>query len=160
MTTSPPFDPSASVVAQVAQLSTLPMSELKHLWHTYVGQPPTTHVRTFLERRLAYHIQVDALERHAPEQALAHQQRIHALRETPLENQQAPTLTPGTLLTRRYQGHEHHVTVTHDGQFEWNGQLFTSLSAIARDITGTRWSGPLFFGLRKPSPKQSHRGRS
>lgn len=54
----------------------------------------------------------------------------------------------GTKLIREYQGVEHHVTVTRNG-FEYQGRTFRSLSHIAREITGTRWSGPLFFGLTR-----------
>ena len=61
-------------------------------------------------------------------------------------------LLPGTVLTREYRGIEHHVAVAQDGQYEYQGRRYPSLSTIAREITGTRWSGPLFFGL-KPSAK-------
>ena len=54
----------------------------------------------------------------------------------------------GTRLIREWRGVEHHVTVRIDG-FEYQGRKYKSLSAIARAITGTRWNGPLFFGLRK-----------
>ena len=53
----------------------------------------------------------------------------------------------GTRLIREYQGVEHTVTVLHDG-FEWEGRPYRSLSAIARAITGTRWNGWMFFGLK------------
>ena len=55
----------------------------------------------------------------------------------------------GARLMRVWQGQTHHVTVLDDG-FEWQGERHGSLSAIAREITGTRWSGPRFFGLDKP----------
>lgn len=56
-------------------------------------------------------------------------------------------LTPGTRLLREWQGQTHHVTVLSNG-FAYDGTTHRSLTAIARQITGTRWSGPLFFGLR------------
>ncbi len=59
-------------------------------------------------------------------------------------------MKPGLRLVREWRGETHTVLVLEDG-FEWNGQRRCSLSAIAREITGTRWSGPLFFGL-KPRP--------
>lgn len=64
----------------------------------------------------------------------------------------------GTVLTREYQGVEHRITVTLDGQYDFEGRLYPSLSMIAREITGTRWSGPLFFGL-KASAKRKNGGR-
>ena len=57
-------------------------------------------------------------------------------------------LLPGTRLVRDWQGVQHEVTVL-SGGFEYRGRRFKSLSVIARTITGTRWSGPLFFGMRK-----------
>ena len=57
-------------------------------------------------------------------------------------------LIAGTGLCRNWQGVEHTVTVLHDGGFDWQGRRYASLSAVARAITGTRWNGPLFFGLR------------
>jgi hypothetical protein len=59
----------------------------------------------------------------------------------------APRLKPGTRLLREWQGETHHVTVLEEG-FDYRGERHASLSVIARLITGTRWSGPLFFGLR------------
>jgi Protein of unknown function (DUF2924) len=56
-------------------------------------------------------------------------------------------LKPGTVLVRDYDGQRHTVTVMADG-FEWQGTTYASLSAIARAITGTAWSGPRFFALR------------
>lgn len=64
----------------------------------------------------------------------------------------APTLSPGTRLVREWQGRVHIVDVMEEG-FAWDGRVYSSLSMIAREITGTRWSGPRFFGLK------SNRGR-
>jgi len=75
------------------------------------------------------------------------------LRQIALELQQTgrlripPQLKPGTRLMREWRGRSHDVLVLDDG-FSWQGTHYRSLSAIARKITGTAWSGPLFFGLR------------
>ena len=67
----------------------------------------------------------------------------------------------GTLLTREYRGIAYKVVVTADGQYDFEGRLFPSLSMIAREITGTRWSGPVFFGLKAPSrPKATPKSRA
>ena len=58
-----------------------------------------------------------------------------------------PRIKPGTRLVREWHGRKHVVDVTAGG-FEWQGEVWPSLSAIAREITGTRWSGPRFFGVR------------
>jgi len=66
-------------------------------------------------------------------------------------NGQSSKLTrPGTILVREWQGTTHHVTVMADG-FLWNGRAHDSLSGIARAITGTKWNGPRFFGMREPN---------
>jgi hypothetical protein len=62
---------------------------------------------------------------------------------------QAMPLTPGLRLVREWQGKVHVVTVDDAGAIHWNGQRWKSLSEVARAITGTRWSGPAFFGLKQ-----------
>ncbi len=154
------FEPSQSVVAQITQLSTMTMDEIKALWHKVYDKAPPTHIRSFLEKRLAYRLQ--ELEFNSAHKALAEKnaQRIQTLmhislqREKKASNNQTPKPLPGTVLTRVYQDKECQVTVTHDSQFEFEGRLYNSLSVIARKITGTRWSGPLFFGLRKTNHKK------
>ena len=63
------------------------------------------------------------------------------------------TLLPGTVLIREFDGIDYHVTVAIDGRFEFEGHKYKSLSAIAKQITGTQWSGPLFFGLKQGNSK-------
>ena len=61
---------------------------------------------------------------------------------------------PGTILAREWNGRMHRVTVLADG-FAWNGKTYPSLSKIALAITGTRWNGPKFFGMRDKPPKEA-----
>jgi hypothetical protein len=68
-------------------------------------------------------------------------------------------LKPGTVLVREYQGQRHTVTVAPDG-FDWQGTTYASLSAIARAITGTAWSGPRFFALQPNGTKNVRGGRN
>ncbi len=72
------------------------------------------------------------------------------------------SLRPGARLIREWDGETHEVLVVDDG-FQWRGQIWASLSAIAREMTGTRWSGPRFFGLQggkaDGSRKRANRGR-
>jgi len=72
---------------------------------------------------------------------------IRSVRRTAASVSPKVSLAPGTRLLREWQGQTHHVTVLING-FEYAGQNYRSLTAIARLITGTAWSGPLFFGLR------------
>jgi len=64
----------------------------------------------------------------------------------------SPVTRSGTVLVREWRGTQHHVTIVADG-FSWNGITHRSLSSIARAITGTRWNGPRFFGMRETNPK-------
>ncbi len=147
------FTTPPSVAAQIARLPELPMPEIKHLWQRLFGGDTPTHNRQFLERRIAYRLQemefrkVDAglLERN--------KRRIASLIETGKVKKRDRDYRPaaGTVLTREYQGVAHRVIVTQDGQYDFQGRMYPSLSMIAREITGTRWSGPLFFGLKAPA---------
>ena len=62
-------------------------------------------------------------------------------------------LVPGTMLTREFAGTVHRVVTMPDGQFEYMGKAYRSLTAISNEISGTRWSGPAFFGLRDKAAK-------
>jgi hypothetical protein len=147
-----------SIASQIAGLPDLPMVEIKALWQRLFRNETPTHNRQFLEKRIAYKLQ--EVEFRKDNRALLdrNQRRIAALIETGKLKKSERDHKPvaGTLLTREYQGVIYHVVATADGQYEWEGRLYPSLSMIAREITGTRWSGPLFFGLKSPAkPKTS-----
>jgi hypothetical protein len=147
----------------LAQLAALPKAETKALrarWHELFGSEPPPLGRKYLQSRLAYRIQelaygglsdgakdqIDALV--ADEDArIKGKPRVRVMRDRPIA---------GTRLIREWKGVEHQVTVLTDG-FEYQGQNYKSLSAIARRITGTRWNGPVFFGLRKPGKAEATR---
>jgi hypothetical protein len=143
--------PKQDVPARLAALKTLPISELKDEWRRLVGTEPPPYNRRFLESRLAYRVQELAyggLKRETLERLEALGEQLFGRNVTlrRIRHDQRPIA--GTRLLREYQGVEHVVTVTRDG-FEWQGRPYQSLSAIARAITGTRWNGWAFFGLRK-----------
>jgi hypothetical protein len=139
---------TGGVLAQLAALKGAPASALKARWRELFGNEPPQYNRRFLESRLAYRIQELAyggLKRDTIERlrALA---REHA--KAPKDTRRAADRpVAGTRLVREWQGVEHHVTVLVDG-FEYLGQPYKSLSSIARAITGTRWNGWVFFGLK------------
>ena len=142
----------SKVPARLAALPTQPIAELKAEWRRLFGTEPPPYNRRFLESRLAYRIQELAYGGLRPE-TLA---RLEALGEhidgkgmTLRRARRDQRPLPGTRLLREYQGVEHIVTTTRDG-YEYRGRRYQSLSAIARAITGTRWNGWMFFGLRKP----------
>ncbi|SFM13875.1 DUF2924 domain-containing protein [Nitrosomonas communis] len=145
--TSYSFPPS--VLSQIAQLPELPMIEIKALWKRIFGTDTPNHNRQFLERRLAHKLQLIEFRKTDRNLLDSNERRIKALIETgKLRSREKDyRLLPGSVLIRIYQDVEHRVVVEEDGQYEYEGSRYASLSAIAREITGTRWSGPLFFGI-------------
>jgi hypothetical protein len=138
------------IPARLAALKNTPTLELKQQWRELFDTEPPPFNRRYLESRLAYRIQELAYGGLKPETI----RRLERLGEEldggdRKKSRLRADLMPivGTRLIREWQGVEHVVTVTADG-FEWQGRPYRSLSAIARAITGTRWNGPLFFGLR------------
>lgn len=138
------------ILKQIAGLHSLDHGQLKDLWREYFGAEPPGYRRGFLIKALAYRIQEltygglpkevrEDLDARINEEAPKDKRRNGAPKDRPVA---------GTRLIREWQGVEHQVTVLTDG-FEYQGRKYKSLSAIARAIAGTRWNGPLFFGLRK-----------
>jgi len=138
------------IPARLAALKTTPTPDLKQQWRELFETEPPPFNRQYLESRLAYRIQELTYGGLKPETI----RRLEALGEQ-LDGGNVVTrrirsnLKPmaGTRLIREYQGVEQVVTVLRDG-FEWQGRPYQSLSAIARAITGTRWNGWVFFGLK------------
>jgi hypothetical protein len=146
-----PAIPKQDVPARLAALFNADIRELKEQWRSLFGAEPPPYNRRFLESRLAYRIQELAYGGLKPEtiarlEALGEQIDGGNITLRRIRQDQRPIA--GTRLLREYQGVEHVVTVTRDG-FEYLGRPYQSLSAIARAITGTRWNGWMFFGLRK-----------
>jgi hypothetical protein len=116
--------------------------KLQERWTQAFGSPAPKRARApFLQLAVAWHTQMQANEIW---RGTAGMNRLLRLLRTPTLSK---TLSPGTRLVREWQGQTHQVTVLDKG-FEYAGQTYASLSAIARHITGTPWSGPLFFGLK------------
>jgi hypothetical protein len=145
-----------TIVARVAALKEMPIPALKQQWRDLFDTEAPPYNRRFLEHRLAYRIQELAYGRLKPETI----KRLKALAEDfdrgdPARRRQPAKDRPiaGTRLIREWQGVDHCVTVRNE-DFEYQGRPYKSLSAIARAITGTRWNGLLFFGLknRRASP--------
>ena len=140
---------STSVAAQVAALSSLPMPDLWVLWDRFFKRRPEYPNRSYVESRVAYKLQEQAFGGLSAE---TRRRLINiGIRHSKIKGRQiarAIELAPGTVLLREWGERDHKVTVTAEGRFEYEGRLFKSLSAVARHISGTPWSGPLFFGLR------------
>ena len=145
MSTNPLNQASDSnVIARVAALETMTINQLKSLWLEWFDHQPSSTNREFLVGRLAYRAQELA---YGGLQTKAKNQLNNSSKTANSKNKKINMPPAGTHLIREFQGEEHHVTVTKEG-FTYRGRLFKSLSPIAREITGTRWSGPLFFGLK------------
>jgi hypothetical protein len=141
-------DHDARLEAEIARLDDLGLDDLRKLCGRLVGAAPTNHGTHLLRRSLAYELQAK-VHGDLPTEAQRRLKRLHEAFKadpgfTPLP---ALGLKPGTVLTRTWHGVPHQVRVTNDG-FDYRGERFGSLSEVARRITGTRWSGPLFFGLK------------
>lgn len=138
-----------TILAQLAALRTMPVATLKQKWRELFEREPPPYNRRFLENRLAYRIQeltYGGLSEETVERldALADELEGKApKRRSRLDNRPIA----GTLLLREWKGAEHCVTVRQE-DFEYQGRPYKSLSAIARLITGTRWNGLIFFGLK------------
>ncbi|MGZ5853206.1 MAG: DUF2924 domain-containing protein [Xanthobacteraceae bacterium] len=140
----------ASVPAQLAALQKAEISALKARWRELFDTEPPPYNRRFLEDRLAYRIQELAFGGLRP----ATIERLEAIGRAIGAGKAKRTQTTvdrrpitGTRLIREWKGVEHTVTVRDDG-FEYQGRPYKTLSVIARTITGTRWNGWTFFGLK------------
>lgn len=150
MTTTIPSIPKDTVLARLAALHAMPIAQLKQQWRDLNGREPPPFSRTYIQSRLSYRIQELAYGGLKPETVA----RLEAIGEQldggnivirRIRHQDKPIA--GTRLIREWQGVEHTITVQPDG-YEWQGRPYKSLSAIARAITGTRWNGWTFFGMK------------
>jgi hypothetical protein len=138
---------------EIARLRGLDVGDLRARWHTVFRRAAPPHLpRHLLFRILAYRLQADrlgdldadarrVLDRIGSEPSEGIDRLVADLNRSKTE------LRPGTLLTREWDGHLQRVMVLADG-FSWNGTTYRSLSKVAFAITGSRWNGPRFFGLR------------
>ncbi len=139
-------------------LSDVAASKLCDLWLKLGirGEPP--HFKQALVRGIAWHLQssthgrLDADTRRLLKSAIRHAPLPGAgqTRNTAQKNRDPLNLPPGTTLVRSWRGRKHEVHVIDNGKrFKYRDTEYASLSEIAREITGARWSGPRFFGLKK-----------
>jgi hypothetical protein len=144
-----PQDSRAELAAAIGGLAKLDGATLKAQWRTLYGSaPPRRITRGLLIGAVAYRLQQQALGGLTP----ATRRLLNAVgkhvEETPVRREP----TPGMILLRAWHGVNHRVTVL-DGGVEYREQRYRSISQVARVITGSRWSGPLFFGLRQRVPE-------
>ena len=123
-------------------LTTMSSAQLRDEWRTLKASPVPRISPSLLRLALGYELQARA----AGGLSRASQQRLAQLGAAKTVTQSA---RPGTRLVREWNGTAHIVTVGEDGVIRWNSADWNSLSEVARAITGTRWSGPAFFGLKR-----------
>ena len=137
----------------LSRLHMLDIGELRQQWRgLYKTQAPPSFSRELLVRAVAYRMQELARGGLRPEPQRQLRRIAQQFKETgAVTVRTRPELRPGTRLVREWQGRTYDVLVL-DGGFSWQGTHYRSLSALARMITGTAWSGPLFFGLKPSRP--------
>lgn len=135
------------ITEEVRALARLDLNQLRLEWRQRFGEPPSLRSADLLRRNLAWRIQAGAFGGLDAETEAA----LDAKR-----SQRGPPLTPGMRLAREWRGVVHEVELIEDGII-YRGRQFESLSRVAREITGVRWNGPRFFGLR-PTARRASRG--
>jgi hypothetical protein len=143
-----------SIESEIAHLRDLDLKGLRARWHRAFRKPAPDHLpRHLLFGMLAYHLQADAFgdldaatRRTLGGSATCSAKDVVA-KQLDVLDQRRTQLKPGTVLIREWKGRQHRVTVMADG-FSWKSKTYKSLSELAYAITGTRWNGPRFFGLR------------
>jgi hypothetical protein len=145
---------TSSVEAEIARLRGLDAKALRARWRTSFGHDAPTHIaRHLLFAMLAYRLQAEAMGDLDAEtvrflkQVDSAPSKQAAVPLTQAFERRTRDLSPGTVLTRAWGGQHHRVMVL-EGGFVWEGRPYSSLSEIAKVITGTKWNGPRFFGLR------------
>lgn len=136
--------PKQEIKAEVAAIASMNLNELRALWQERYGDPPTIRAAGLIRRVLAWRIQADAYG------------GFDAATRKMIGSKQSPNIkttpTAGMRLAREWQGVRHEVTVLESGIF-YDGTKYGSLSEVARLITGIRWNGPRFFGLRESNKR-------
>lgn len=159
----------SAVTTEILRLQGMTIYQLRERWKEVFGQETKQRHRIYLIKRLAWKLQEDRFGKLTPEQearVAEYRREIEALPpEKWFPNSKAnkaaaareklrPGLRdrrlplPGSVLTREWKGNEVVVKVLESG-FEYEGRVFRSLSAVAREVTGTSWNGWLFFGIAK-----------
>lgn len=149
-----PSDVDVTVEAELERLRPMPIKELRALWRAKLkSEPPKAFGPDLLRRSIAYRIQEAAYGGLDPATTKLLKQLMAQYAKIPGKIVLPRRIKPGAILVREWKGESHRVTVLENG-FAYAGKTYESLSEIARSITGTRWNGPRFFGLRTEKEPQ------
>ena len=140
-----PTELETRIEAEVAALEAMGLEELRTVWRNRYGVPPKLRSPQLLRLNLAWRIQAEAF-------GGLDSGTKRRLRRGGAGASAADRLQPGVRLIREWKGVPHEVVVE-EGGFRYDGKVWKSLSEIARHISGTRWNGPRFFGLRPDQAK-------
>jgi hypothetical protein len=145
---------------RLTELSRMSRYELQQEWHKLFGRSaPRNMRRDLLFRFLAYKTQELAFGGLQPRTRKRLVEIARALEKNPhAQIIDGPVIKPGVRLIRRWKGIVHVVTIFEEG-YEYKNKRYANLSEIARLITGTRWSGPVFFGLKRNGNGNGHRAK-
>jgi hypothetical protein len=145
------------IAREIESISGLNLAGVRALWRaTFHKELPVALTRDLLVHQIAWYIQEKAFGGH--DAATLRLLNAYGRQDTD-KVVLFRKLKPGTSVVREYQGVRHIVTISQAG-FVWQGGTYDSLSAIAREITGARWNGPRFFGLRTPANAGARRKAS
>lgn len=133
------------LIKQVMRLKTMTLTELNDLWFSLYTHKPISNSKMYMIPQLAYRIQELAYGGENEDTKLKIQQVAHDLSKGKKIGYK-PLL--GTKIVKEYKDKLHEIFIVNDG-FSYNGRVYKSLSAIAQHITGTKWNGLVFFGVRK-----------
>jgi hypothetical protein len=164
MTVQHPMPPAQAtdpaVEDELGRLPTMPIAQLRVRYReVFRTDPPKAFGPDLLRRSIAHRIQEKAYGGLSASTRRLLDQLVRAAIAKPNGRLQLPRrIKPGSELVRTWKGKSYRVMVVANG-FAYNGKVFASLSEIATEITGTRWNGPRFFGLRSPSRREGADGR-
>jgi hypothetical protein len=149
-----------AVEAELGRLPTTPIADLRKRYRElFRTEPPKAFGPDLLRRSIAHRIQEKGYGGLPPSTRRLLDKLVKAAIAKPNGRLELPRrIKPGSELVRTWKGKSHRVMVMADG-FAYDGERFASLSEIATEITGTRWNGPRFFGLRPASNKVDVDGR-
>lgn len=133
---------AADVKTDLARLATLSPADLRDEWRKVTKSPLPRISPNLLRLALAWEVQARAFGGFSRE-------TIRKLDQIAAAKTSTSAVQPGMRLVREWNGVAHVVTVSDEGAIRWNARDWSSLSEVAREITGTRWSGPAFFGLKR-----------
>jgi len=138
------------IEVEIGALTALDLATLRQRWRDlYRSEPPLHMSSELLRRAIAYQIQEDHRGRSSRSTLL----RLRSVLSSRMRVRNDRNVKPGTRFLREWNGQVHEVIAASGGSYLYQGVAYRSLSAIARKITGTRWSGPTFFGVNRPRRK-------